>query len=90
MPQFLHIAFNFRDQPKIDELRPTFDKALDWVRYAPNCWIVWTSSSPAKWYARLKPHLEEGDHVFVCAVDLDERAGWLPKLVWDWIRKPRE
>jgi hypothetical protein len=36
--QFLHISFKFSDGgPKINELKPVFDKAIDWFRYASNC-----------------------------------------------------
>jgi hypothetical protein len=87
--RFLHIAFNWSGEPKIDEVKPVFDKATDWVRYAPNCWIVWTSSDPATWYERLKPHVGPSDHMFICAVDLTVRNGWLPKTTWDWINKKR-
>jgi len=87
--RFLHIGFKWDGNPKITELKPVFDNAIDWVRYAPNCWIVWTSSDPQKWYDRIKPHLGNDDHVLICALDLTIRQGWLPKTVWDWINKPR-
>lgn len=87
---FLHIGFNWNETPKIKEIKPIFDKALDWVRYAPNCWLVWTSSTPQVWYERLMPYLGENDHVFICAVDISLRQGWLPKWIWEWIRKERE
>jgi hypothetical protein len=89
MPKFLHVGFNFADGNKIAELTPVFDKALDWVRYAPNCWMLWTTSSPEKWYQRLKPHLGSGEHVFIVELQMSNRQGWLPKKVWDWINKVR-
>lgn len=89
MRTFLHIGFNWVGAPKIDELESVFNLAVDWVRYAPDCWIVWTSSSPQKWYARLKPHLEPGDNVFICELRIENRSGWLPKWVWKWINKDR-
>ena len=88
--QFLHIAINFKSgAAKMKELEPAFNKALDWLRYAPNCWIVWTTSDPAKWYARLKPVLDEADTFFICKIDIDTRYGWLPKSTWNWINKDR-
>ena len=89
MSKFLHIGFNWSGEPKITELKPIFDLAIDWIHYAPNCWIVWTSSDPAKWYERLKPHLGTNDHMFICAVDMKTRNGWLPKSTWAWIDKTR-
>jgi hypothetical protein len=87
--RFLHIGFNWSGEPKINELKPVFDNAIDWLRYTPNCWIVWTSSDPEKWYERVKPYLGTGDHVFICAVDMETRQGWLPKTTWAWIDKER-
>jgi hypothetical protein len=91
MPKrFMHIAFKFSDgNPKISELKPVFDKAVDWFRYASNCWIVWTSSSAEEWYKRLKPHLTDKDRVFIVAIDPEERQGWMSPSFWDWINKKR-
>lgn len=90
MKTFLHIGFRWEKDAKVEELKPVFDKALDWLRYAPNCWIVWTSSSPHRWYERLKSHLGPGDHVFICELNLTHRQGWLPKWVWEWLNKERQ
>ena len=87
--QFLSVTFKWSGASKVDELSPVFDKAIDWLRYAPNCWILWTSSSPQKWLERIKPHLGDGDHVFIVSVNIKERAGWLPKSTWEWLDKPR-
>ena len=89
MGQYVHISFNFAGVPKIEELLPAFNHALDWVRYAPNCWIVWTTSSAGKWYERLKPHLTDNDHMLIVTLNLQEYSGWLPQWVWDWITKER-
>ena len=88
--QFLHIGFGFDGPPKVVELIPVFNRALDWVRYAPSCWIVWTTSSPEQWYERLKPHLTAKDHVFIVPLDLGKGYfGWLSQEVWDWLSKQR-
>lgn len=89
MAQFVHISFSFGGATKIDELLPAFNQALDWVRHAPNCWIVRTSSSAEKWHARLKPHLTDEDHMFIATLDLRDYSGWLPQFVWDWLHKKR-
>jgi hypothetical protein len=86
---FLHISFNFHGQPKVDELLPAFNKALDWVRYAPNCWIVWTTVDTERWYNRLKPLIGADDQMLIIGIDKDVRNGWLPKWVWEWLDKDR-
>ena len=89
MKRFLHIGFNFKGEPKMDELVPTFNQAGDWLRYAPNCWIVWTSRDTQVWYRRLKPLLGEADNMLICKLDITERQGWLPQSTWEWINKNR-
>ncbi len=86
---FLHVAFRFGGKRKTTELEPIFDKAFDWLRYTPTCWIVWTSRSPGQWYQRLKPHLGSDDYVLVVRIDPEQRAGFLPAWAWKWIRKDR-
>jgi hypothetical protein len=87
--RFLHIAFDWSGEPKISDIKPAFDHAIDWVRYAPNCWIVWTTSDPERWFERLKPYLDEKDSLFICAIDINIRQGWLSQTIWDWIKKKR-
>ncbi len=84
--RFVNIAFEFEDEPDYSKIEKVLDKAIDWVRYTPNCWLVWTSSSPRRWYNRLKEQLNEGDHLFICEVNIEERGGWMPKSFWDFIR----
>jgi hypothetical protein len=90
MPDYLLVSFNFQGRtPSTDNLAPALSQALDWVRYAPNCWIVWTSASADDWYARLRPLLRDDDSVFICKLDIRNRAGYLPGLVWDWLDRER-
>ena len=84
--QFLLITFKFADgNSKVATLKPVFNKAIDWFRYAPNCWIVWTSSSAEKWYERLRPHIKDADSMFIVRLDMSERQGWLSKSIWEWM-----
>ena len=86
----MHVAFVWSgNDPKINELKPIFDKAKDWMRYAPNCWIVRTDLSPQVWYSRLKPYIKEPESVFICELNITNRQGRLPKWMWDWIKKDR-
>jgi len=88
--RFLHIGFSFVTEPELEELEKTFDKALDWYRYAPNCWVVWTSTSSQNWYSRLKKHLAEDDLVFICEIEIGKRSGWMPKKFWNFIKSHQE
>ena len=78
MAKILHVAFNFSDReiPE-DELEKLFDTALDWMRYAPNCWVLWTTNDPSTWYKYIRAKVDEKDHFFICELVIDNRQGWL-------------
>ncbi|WP_168075015.1 hypothetical protein [Caulobacter sp. SSI4214] len=90
MAEFLLVTLNTRGG-EIDEamLHARFDKALDWIKYAPNCWILYTTKDSKTWYERVRKVVGERAHIFVVEVNLKHRAGWLPKSVWAWIAKDR-
>ena len=87
--RFLHVAFAFRGAPRTKEFADIFNQAPDWLRYAPNCWILWTSNSPEMWAERVKPLLSDEESVLIFRMDLSERYGYLPKSAWDWLQKDR-
>ncbi len=93
MNKLLHIAFNFHGRPpKIEELKPAFNLALDWVTYAPNCWIVYTSSEIDVWYRRLKPVLHDHDGFLIFEINVMTTSqlfvgGFVPQFVWEWMQK---
>jgi hypothetical protein len=83
---FLHIMLDFADFRIEPDLEDALDKALDWQQCASNCWIVWTSSSPDKWYARLEKYLDEGDRLFICELNIENRRGRMPRAFWNFIK----
>lgn len=88
--RFLHITFNFKGHSSPTEsIENILDKALDWIRYAPNCYILYTTRDVQTWYARLRKVLHEKDNIFVVELNIENRQGWLPRSVWEWIKKDR-
>jgi len=91
--RFLIVTFTWKETPKIVELKPIFNTALDWARIAPNTWILWTNNSPVVWYNHLRHHMTKEDSVLIAELNLTEVAenyvGFYPKWVWDWIDKHR-
>ena len=85
MIMFLHIGITFADRPQIEELEPVFNKAIDWLRYAANCWIVKTRKPPRVWLKRLRSQLATGDHVLIVQINPSQRSGLLPKWAWEWL-----
>ena len=90
--QFYHIMFEAPGMGPSDErLELQLNTALDWLRYAENCWIVYTTSDAKRWYERLGALAKDNKgHVFIAKFDIGDRQGWMPKSVWDWLKKDRE
>lgn len=94
-PRFLHVGFhNFEVTTEIvDELEKLFNTAKDWARYAPNCWILWTSKSADDWAARIKavPGIPENHGVLIFPINAthDSRGGSTYPWVWEWLDKQR-
>ena len=87
--QYLHLSVNFAEIDNSDQIEKALDRASDWLRYMPYCWLIYTAQPPRIWYDRLRPMLGNRDHLLIVTVELDERAGWLPKSVWEWINSER-
>jgi hypothetical protein len=84
--KFLHVGCLFPTRAKTTELDRVFDASGDeWIRYAPNNWIIWTEKSAADLFSLLKPYVTLDDCVLITGLDLNERNGWMPKWIWDWL-----
>ena len=88
MNKFLHVGFR-AEKPRVDEWTEVFNAAADWLRYAPNCWILYTSRTAESWFKRIKPHLKDDERVLICELNLLNRQGSLSQSAWDWIQKTR-
>ena len=93
--RFLHLAVNFKTKSPttetLGEIETVLNKAKDWYRYIPNCWLIYTSVDSKTWAGRLKkqiPWMSE-EQFLTCAVDLKEKSGWLPRDTWTWINQDR-
>jgi hypothetical protein len=88
--KFLHLSFNFEGRPpRTKAIETELDKALDWIQYAPNCYLLYTLRDAQIWYSRLKKKVREDDSIFVVELNMENRQGWLPTEVWEWIQKDR-
>jgi hypothetical protein len=86
--RILHVSLHPEaKRPNDDALRRVVERASDWVLYAPYRWLIWTSSSPAVWYDRFREIVGLEDNLLIVPVELNEYAGYMPKIVSDWLRK---
>lgn len=82
------ITLNFKGRkPNYTALKEAFDTAVNWYRYAPNCWVVWSTKTPEKWAALLRKKAHKNDSIFICEINESNHQGWMPKSFWDWLNK---
>jgi hypothetical protein len=95
---FLHIGINFRDEDsnlnRILEIERVLNQGSDWLRYAPNCWILYTNQNPTVWIEKILAipfmQTEKRHFVFICELDWRNKAGLLSAGIWEWINRERE
>lgn len=83
--RILMVAFSTIEGLDIDKLVEAFRKGVDWIRVVDTCFLIKTVSDAQRWYGRLEPLLSDKHTMFICRVDLNDRQGFLPKGVWEWI-----
>jgi hypothetical protein len=93
-PGFLHLTVNVKSGEGIVERRlveERLNKAKDWLRYAPNSWLIYTSHNAVHWGNVLRSIdvVSANTTFLICEVNLENRSGWLNRSVWDWINKNR-
>jgi len=51
---FVIVTFISADNDYSEIAVPILNKAMDWLRFAPNNWLLWTSSSPEQMVCSVK------------------------------------
>ncbi len=89
-PQFYHIGIHYATPVDFGAVEKAIAaEALDWVRYASNCYIVFTNSHPSVICGRLMAVPGMNDKTFmILRCDLSGFA-WLPGWIWEWLRRDR-
>jgi hypothetical protein len=95
LARFLHLGIRFESgsrAPDREAVDGILNKAKDWYRYAPNCWLIYTSRDATYWAEKLSSGvtgLKDRASFFICELNLEDRDGWVDKKFWDWIDKQR-
>ena len=63
------------------------DKCVDWYRLSEETWIVYSTVTPEKLYARFSPLAKTSGRLFVCKLDTKQRQGWMDKSFWSWLKR---
>lgn len=93
MARYYHIGLTI--PPGVDQnavYEQIHTKSLDWMRYAPNCYIIWSTSPSAELAGAILgvAGMSNGNFLIVDVNLLQgDGFGWLPGWAWDWIKKDR-
>lgn len=89
-PRFLHVSFGtaVTNQESVSEVIAS--ESFDWMFYAGNCYLVWSSSDCETILRKLQrvPGLEKAT-MFVVAVNMEDGFGYFPNWLWHWIMRDR-
>jgi len=88
--ELYNIYLKHKPSVTAEEIKKQMDLSLDWYKYADQCWIVETTSTPEKWLTRLKPLAEPGGFLFICKIDASVRQGWMATSFWEWLKPKAE
>jgi hypothetical protein len=88
--RLIHITISFGGESDTEALKKVFSKAVDWIYYMPNCWLVLTTSDINRWYARLQPLLGDLDIMLIAEIKPEEISGWIGRWVIDWVEKSQD
>lgn len=87
MATFLHIFLQPKQGVTDEAIKQKMDLAIDWYKYADNCWVVKTTSSVLTWQTRLKPLVTPSGTLLILTIDPTERHGWIARGFWEWLKK---
>lgn len=90
--RFVHVGIHTTREVPVASLEKLFSTALDWIRYDPHCWILYSNSELSVWRDHIRKRLAQGDHFFLCefeAIPGSAYAGWMKPEIWEWLKKDR-
>jgi hypothetical protein len=64
-------------------------QAVDWLRYAPNCWVLYTSDTATVWRDRFLEKLGKGCSIFLFNIDMSQWAVWSSEFTRNWLTRKR-
>jgi hypothetical protein len=90
--RFVHIGIAFSGEvPDLSKIEEVFQPALDWIRYGPQSWVLYTTTELDTWRDRLRacPVIKEADPFLLTEFKVGEYSGYQRQAFWDWIHKSR-
>lgn len=66
-------------------------KALGkWQHPLESVWVVYTGFNAQAIYDRLRPNIDNNDHLYINKLDPDDQQGWMVKSFWEWFNSLKE
>jgi hypothetical protein len=88
--RFLHVSIIPSEDATSAQIEEKLNKALDWMRYRPGIYVVFTKLSAKEWSRRLGVLAKPKGELFVAELDLSGLHGYMKKNFWEWVRKNKE
>lgn len=86
----MHLGAGPMPKETIDKVQTVFNEhSADWLRYAPNCWVIFSSESSKVWATRMHELIGTEEELLVFPVDIDDFYGWASEVARDWLKKYR-
>jgi hypothetical protein len=86
---FYHIYIRPNLWTPQEEVEKVMSLAIDWFRYTPDVYVVYSTASIDQWYGRLELLVKPWGFIFVCRLDVTKANGWMSKEFWEWLDKYR-
>lgn len=59
-----------------------------WFHILEESWFIKTDDSAEEIYKKIKTNLAEDDSIFISEIIMDNKAGWMARSGWDFLKKP--
>lgn len=86
MTDFYHVYISPKKGITAQQVEEKMNLAVDWFRYTPNLWVLYTTLNEDNWQERLRPLVDPDGNMFICRLDIRRHNGWMSKRFWDWIK----
>ena len=93
MPDYYNIYLSPKPGVTREHIEEVLSISIDWMRYDDKCWVVYSTSNPEKWHARLKKFVHPDGFLWVVKLDIKGNFGFMPQPLWTWLavkRDPKE
>lgn len=89
MGKLYHLYIKRKPGITLKQVEAKLDQALDWFKYSPGHYLVYTAKRTNGWYQILESCFSPGGNLFIISVDPNVIRGWMPKSLWTWIKDVR-